>query len=96
MYPLVVILSAGLFPVSKSVIKFSAPLALIGWVVAVYHNLLYYKILPESAAPCVRGISCTTVYIEWLGFITIPLLSLLAFSAILILLFLTNKELSHE
>ena len=96
MYPLVVILSAGLFPVSKSVIKFSAPLALIGWVVAVYHNLLYYKILPESAAPCVRGISCTPVYIEWLGFITIPLLSLLAFSAILILLFLTNKELSHE
>ena len=96
MYPLVVILSAGLFPVSKSVIKFSAPLALIGWVIAVYHNLLYYNILPESAAPCVRGISCTTVYIEWLGFITIPLLSLLAFSAILILLFLTNKELSHE
>jgi disulfide bond formation protein DsbB len=96
MYPLVVILSAGLFPVSKSVIKFSVPLAFIGWVIAVYHNLLYYKILPESAAPCVRGISCTTVYIEWLGFITIPLLSLLAFSAILILLFLTNKELSHE
>jgi disulfide bond formation protein DsbB len=91
-----VILSAGLFPVSKSVIKFSVPLAFIGWVIAVYHNLLYYKILPESAAPCVRGISCTTVYIEWLGFITIPLLSLLAFSAILILLFLTNKELSHE
>ena len=96
MYPLVVILIAGLFPVSKSVIKFSVPLALIGWVIAVYHNLLYYKILPESAAPCVRGISCTTVYIEWLGFITIPLLSLLAFSAILILLFFTNKELSHE
>ena len=96
MYPLVVILSAGLFPVTKSVIKFSVPLALIGWMIAVYHNLLYYKILPESAAPCVRGISCTTVYIEWLGFITIPLLSLLAFSAILILLFFTNKELSHE
>jgi disulfide bond formation protein DsbB len=96
MYPLVVILSAGLFPVSKSVIKFSVPLALIGWVIAVYHNLLYYKILPESAAPCVRGISCTTVYIEWLGFITIPLLSLVAFSVILILLFFANKELSHE
>jgi disulfide bond formation protein DsbB len=96
MYPLVVILIAGLFPVSKSVIKFSVPLALIGWVIAVYHNLLYYKILPESAAPCVRGISCTTVYFEWLGFITIPLLSLVAFSAILILLYLTNKELSHE
>jgi disulfide bond formation protein DsbB len=96
MYPLVLILLAGLFPVSKAVIKFSLPLALIGWLISVYHNLLYYKILPESAAPCVQGISCTTVQIEWLGFITIPFLSLFAFSSILILLFFTSKELSHE
>lgn len=96
MYPLVVILIMGLFPVSKSVVKFSLPLVLIGWAIALYHNLLYYKILPESAAPCVKGISCTSIHIEWLGFITIPLLSLTAFSAILVLLIFTNKELSHE
>lgn len=96
MYPLVLILLAGLFPVSKTVIRFSLPLAFIGWLISVYHNLLYYKILPESAAPCVQGISCTTIQIQWLGFITIPFLSLVAFSLILILLFFTSKELSHE
>lgn len=96
MYPLVVIFIVGMFPVSKSVVKFSLPLVLIGWVIAFYHNLLYYKILPESAAPCVQGFSCTSVHIEWLGFITIPFLSLVAFSLIFILLVLTSRNLKHE
>ena len=96
MYPLVVILLAGLFPVSKHVIKFSLPLAIIGFVIAVYHNLLYYHILPESIAPCRSGISCTTVQIEWLGFITIPFLSLVGFTLIITLLFITWRKLSHE
>lgn len=95
MYPLVFILLAGLFPFQKSVLRFSLPLALVGWGIAVYHNLLYYKILPESAAPCVQGISCTTVQVEWFGFITIPFLSLVGFSLILILLFATGRTL-HE
>lgn len=86
MYPLVIILLAGLFPFEQKVVKFAAPLALVGAGIAFYHNLLYYKILPESAAPCKQGISCTSIHIEWLGFITIPLLSLIAFSLILILL----------
>jgi disulfide bond formation protein DsbB len=96
MYPLVFILLAGLFPVSKSVFKFSLPLAATGWLISVYHNLLYYKILPESAAPCVQGVSCTTVFIKWFGFVTIPLLSLIAFTLILILLFFTYRNLAHE
>jgi len=96
MYPLVVVLLAGLFPVSKSVVKFSLPLVLVGWIIAIYHNLLYYNIISDSLAPCLQGISCTAVYIEWMGFITIPFLSLIAFTAILILLLVTHKELSHE
>jgi disulfide bond formation protein DsbB len=96
MYPLVFILLAGLFPVSKSVIKFSLPLTATGWLISVYHNLLYYKILPESAAPCVQGVSCTTVFIKWFGFVTIPFLSFVAFTLILILLFFTYRNLAHE
>ena len=38
-----------------------------------------YQIIPESAAPCLTGISCTTKFIEWFGIITIPFLSLAAF-----------------
>lgn len=96
MYPLVLILLAGMFPVSKSVVKYSLPLVLSGWVIAVYHNLLYYNIIPESAAPCVQGISCTTKFIEWFGFVTIPFLSLMAFTSILILLLLTHRNLKNE
>lgn len=96
MYPLVLILLAGLFPVSQSVVRFSLPLALLGWGIAVYHNLLYYNILPESAAPCVQGISCTTKFIEWFGFVTIPFLSLVAFTFILILLLITHRNFKHE
>jgi disulfide bond formation protein DsbB len=86
MYPLVVILLMGLFPFEQKIVKFAAPLALIGWGIAFSHNLLYYKILPESAAPCKQGISCTSIHIEWFGFITIPFLSFIAFTLILILL----------
>ncbi len=97
MYPLVLIFAAGLFPLDKKVIKFSSPLTILGLVIAFYHNLLYYKILPESAAPCKQGISCTTVHIEWLGFVTIPLLSFLSFLFILVLsVFFYRKKLNEE
>ena len=94
MYPLSILLFIGLLKLDASVFRFSFPLTLVGWVIAVYHNLLYYKILPESASPCVKGISCTTVQLEWLGFITIPLLSLIGFTTILILL--TLFRIKHE
>lgn len=96
MYPLVVILVVGLFPVSRQVVKYSLPLTSIGWLISVYHNLLYFKILPESASPCIRGISCTAVQIKWFGFLTIPLMSFFAFSIILIFLFLAHRNLKHE
>ncbi len=96
MYPLVIILMTGLFPADRNVVRFSLPLASAGWLIAFYHNLLYYKILPESVAPCRAGISCTTVHIEWLGFITIPFLSLVAFTIIISLLLVVRRKLSHE
>lgn len=96
MYPLMLIFLVGLFPVSKMVVKFSMPLVILGMAISFYHNLLYYQILPESASPCREGISCTTVFIEWFGFITIPLLSFSAFLLIMILLFSTRWILKNE
>ena len=83
MYPLVIILGIGIMRKDKTSLLYAIPLAVIGWVIAAYHNLLYYNILPEAMAPCKAGISCTTRYIEWFGFVTIPLLSLVAFSIII-------------
>lgn len=82
MYPIVIISAVGLWKRDKNLPFFILPLGLIGLAVSIYHNLLYYKILPESVAPCTMGVSCTTKQIELLGFITIPLMSLTAFTLI--------------
>ncbi len=93
MYPIVVVLGAGIIMRDFSRVKYYAlPLALAGLGIAVYHNLLYYGIIPESITPCTQGISCTSRQIEWLGFITIPLLSLTAFTLVSAFLLFYNPK----
>ena len=92
MYPLVVILLVGLFPLDTTVTRYAMPLTLIGLFFAIYHNLLYYKILPESVQPCSQGVSCTSDYINWFGYITIQLLSLVSFVMVLILLIIFKRK----
>ena len=96
MYPLAVILGVGILKKDKNVLWYAAPLAVVGWAVSIYHNLLYYNILPESAAPCVAGVSCTTKFIEYFGFITIPFLSFAGFSVILISLIIYRQLNKYE
>lgn len=92
MYPLTILLLVGFWTQDKGVLKYASPLALIGWVIAFYHNLLYYNILPESASPCMQGISCTSIQLNWLGFITIPLLSLVSFTMILVMFIIQKRK----
>ncbi|MEK6741995.1 MAG: disulfide bond formation protein B [Nitrospirota bacterium] len=93
-YPLVLIFGVGLFSFDAGVIKYSLPLAVAGWLVALYHTLLYSGVIPKSLQPCSEGVSCTEKYIELFGFLSIPLLSLLSFSAIIILLFILQRRLA--
>lgn len=95
LFPLVFILATGLFPCDKSVVRYALPLAAAGWLVALYHNLLYSGIIPKSIQPCSRGVSCTEDYISLFGFLTIPMLSLLSFSTILALLFILYRRFSR-
>ena len=81
-YPIVPILIVGILRKDRSTPYYILPLSIIGLGIAFFHNLLYWKIIPEVAAPCTVGVSCTTRYIEWFGIITIPLLSFLALLAI--------------
>lgn len=82
LFPLVVVLAVGLFPVDRGVVRYALPLAVLGWLVAAYHNLVYAGVVPESLQPCTRGVSCTEEYIELFGVFSIPMLSLLAFTAL--------------
>lgn len=95
MYPLVAIMAVGIVRKDKNMPYYVLPLSVIGLLISIYHNLLYYKILPEAASPCQLGVSCTTKFIQWFGFITIPFLSFIAFAIIttcMILLLRKNKK----
>jgi disulfide bond formation protein DsbB len=92
LFPLVIILAVGLFPIDKSVVKYALPLAIAGWLTAAYYNLLYAGIVPESIQPCSQGVSCTEEYIDLFGFLSIPMLSLLSFSTIIALLIILKMR----
>ena len=92
MYPLVVIFLVAMFPLDGNVIRYALPIAVIGWGASVYHYLLYSGYIPENLQPCSQGVSCTEVKLELLGFITIPMLSILSFTAIIALLLVLKKR----
>jgi len=79
MYPLVVITSVGLLTRDRRVAAYLWPFVIAGLGLVIYHNLLYYHLIPQDITPCSRGVSCTDRQIEWLGFITIPIMALAAF-----------------
>jgi disulfide bond formation protein DsbB len=92
MFPLPIVVGAGLFPFDRNVVRYALPLAGTGCLVALYHTLLQWGLIPESAAPCRRGVSCSDAQIELLGFLSIPMLSLLAFLAASVLLILVHRS----
>jgi disulfide bond formation protein DsbB len=88
MFPLALVLPFALFPFSRAVVRAVLPLPVIGGLLAVWHQLLVAGVIPERVAPCTQGVSCSETVITWFGFVTIPLLAFVAFSAISVLLFL--------
>jgi len=89
MFPLLVILPIGLFPFDRKVVRYALPLAVLGWLVAAFQLLLVAGVIPEKLEPCTQGVPCSETVIEWFGFVTIPLLSVAAFSSIIALLAMT-------
>ena len=96
MYPLVLILLPAVLSFDRAIFKFSLPLVVLGWVISVYHNLVYYGIVPESLSPCSQGVSCKAKFIQWVGFIDIPQLSFLAFTLLSFTLILLWRVVQHE
>jgi len=86
MFPLVLVLPAGLFPFDRRVVRYALPLAAGGWLVALFQVLLVAGVIPERIGPCTKGVSCSEVQIEFLGFLNIPVMSFLAFSTMVALL----------
>lgn len=92
MYPLVIILGVGILRKDNSFLWSALPLSIVGLLIGIYQNLLYYGILPESAAPCTLGVSCTTRYINLFGFLDVPQLSLISFIVIVSCIFYYKNQ----
>lgn len=92
LYPLVFIIGTGILRRDPNMPYYALPLAVLGTVVGLYHNLLYYGIIPKTISPCSAGVSCTTKFINWFGFVDIPLLSLVALIIITAILVINLKR----
>ena len=92
MFPLVVVLGLGVLDGDVRSARYALPLAWAGWALALYHCLLYWGVISEALSPCQQGVSCADAELQVVGFVPIPLLSLLAFTAILVLLSWNRKK----
>ena len=83
MYPLALILAVGLLLRTRWLPHIVLPISLFGIGLSSYHYLLQ-KTMLFPASPCGDGPPCTTIWINWFGFVTIPFLALTAFFIITI------------
>lgn len=93
MYPLVILFGVALIRKDKNVVYYALPMSIIGASIALYQYLLQMTPL-SSVDPikCSVFESCSKIDKIYLGFITIPLLSLLAFLAIIGLMVLSLRK----
>lgn len=93
-YPLVVIVPAGILIKDKKLPIYVLPFTLAGIIMALYHQLLQVGIISEQLAPCGLGISCKVNYFNLFNIISLPLLSLAAFAFITVcmLIFLRSNR----
>jgi disulfide bond formation protein DsbB len=92
MYPLVVILLVGMYPLDRRVVRYALPLAVIGLAFAFYHYLVYSGYIPESLQPCDQEASCAEIDLELFGFITIPMMSIISYTAIIVMLVMFRNK----
>lgn len=92
MFPLVIILARGLFPLDRGVVKYALPLAGVGWLLAAYHNLLHSGWIPADMQPCAKGVSCTEEYLELFGLLSIPALALISFTTQMSILIVLKRR----
>jgi disulfide bond formation protein DsbB len=92
MYPLVIILGIAIIRKDFRISLYSMVLSAIGACISLYHySIQKIPFMAENAISCGR-IPCTGQYINWLGFITIPFLALVAFITIFICSLLIWKQ----
>jgi disulfide bond formation protein DsbB len=78
MYPLVPILLVGIVRQDKGLPAYALPLSLTGVGLSAYHYLMQLGVVGHTTA-CSVGTPCDLRWVNYGGFVTIPLLALTAF-----------------
>lgn len=84
MYPLAGLIAFGILRWDRHLPVLVLPFSLLGQGVSTYHYLIQKTTIFGAPTACAAGVPCTTVWINWLGFITIPFLAMIAFLIITI------------
>ncbi|GGE73435.1 disulfide oxidoreductase [Priestia taiwanensis] len=84
MYPMVILFGVALIRKETTILHYAAPLAFFGSLLSAYHYFTQKVPFFQEIAPSCGQVPCTGQYINWLGFITIPFLALIAFLIIIV------------
>lgn len=84
MYPIVLISGVALFQKNARIALTTAIFSVIGGSISLYHYGIQKLSFLSDSAPACGNVPCTGQYVNYLGFITIPFLALIAFVLILI------------
>ncbi len=90
MYPEFILLGFALIKKNYNITNYVLSFSFIGWLISIYHNYIYYynSGLNSYCQLLDKETSCVKRYVFELGYITIPLMSLTAFTLIIIFLIL--------
>jgi disulfide bond formation protein DsbB len=100
-YPQAFLMAVALWRKDSKVYYYSLPLLVTGAIISLYHNWLYYsanffnkstEIIPCSVN---GGPSCAEQYVEYFGFVSIPLLALVSM-VVMIVCMLRLRAISKE
>jgi len=96
MYPLAIILGIAIYRNDNSIYRYVLPLSIIGMVISGYHTVLQKIPYLQQFEMCTTGVPCSKDYLNWLGFITIPLMAFIAFTIITICMVVLARSKKEE
>lgn len=92
MYPQVLLIALGIMKNDKHIADYSIGMSSVGFIIALYHY--YIQLGGKTFLTCGQvgfSASCTQRFTMEFGYITIPMMSLTAFAAILLLMRISKR-----